>query len=142
MKNLILLAFVFLFVTTGYAQNNEEAVKNVVKSAYVEGIHNNGSIADIRAGFHPSFSMLRLMENEIEPLPIADWISSIEKRRSENPPQGERIDGKFVDIDVTGNAATVKLELYRQDKLIFTDYLSLYLFEEGWQIVSKTYFRH
>ena len=142
MKNLSVLTFVLLFVSSVFSQNAEGAVINVVNSAYVEGIHNNGSIADIRIGFHPSFTMLRLMENEIEPLPIADWISSIEKRRSENTPQGVRIDGKFVDIDVTGNAATVKLELYRQDKLIFTDYLSLYQFEEGWRIVSKTYFRH
>ncbi len=142
MKNFLLLTFALLFATSGMAQNEMEAVKKVVRSAYVEGIHNNGPIEDIRNGFHPSFSMLRLMENNIEPLPIADWIASIEKRRSENTAQGVRIDGKFVNIDVTGNAATVKLELFRQDKLIFTDYLSLYLFDEGWRIVSKTYYRH
>lgn len=120
----------------------EEAVRRVVSSAYIEGIHNHGPIDDIRDGFHPSFAMLRLAGNAVEPLAIGDWIASIEKRRAEGAAGGARVDGKFVSIDVTGNAATVKLELYRQEKLIFTDYLSLYKFDEGWKIVSKTFFRH
>lgn len=45
-------------------------------------------------------------------------------------------------IEVVGNAAVAKVELYREDKKIFTDFLSLYKFEEGWRIVSKIYHRH
>ena len=45
-------------------------------------------------------------------------------------------------MDVTGNAATVRLELYRDGKHAFTDYLSLYRFPDGWKIVSKTFQAH
>jgi hypothetical protein len=48
---------------------------------------------------------------------------------------------KYPLVDITGNAAVVKVELYREDKMIFTDYLSLYKFEQGWRIVSKIYHR-
>ena len=45
-------------------------------------------------------------------------------------------------IDITGTAAIVKIELFKGGKQIYTDYLSLYKFEEGWRIVNKIYFKH
>jgi hypothetical protein len=135
--------FLFLFLpVVAFSQNDEASVKQVVTSAYVEGIHNRGSVDDIRKGFHPSFNMLRLIDNEIKPLPIEEWITNLEKARKETPATSVRTDGKFVNVDVTGNNAVVKLELYRESKRVFTDYLVLYKFTEGWRIVSKTFFRH
>lgn len=137
---------VLLFGVQGlFAQSTEEeAVKNVVTSAYVEGIQNNGSIEDIRKGFHPSFTMLRLMDNSVKPFPIEEWIAAIEKRRTEAKPDAKivRTEAHFLQVDVTGTAATVKLELSREEKKTFTDYIVLYKFAEGWRIVSKTYYRH
>ena len=49
---------------------------------------------------------------------------------------------KFLNVDITGSAASVKLELYQNGSRIFTDYLSLYKFPDGWKIMSKTYYRH
>jgi hypothetical protein len=120
----------------------ENSIKQVVTSAYIEGIHNRGSVDDIRKGFHPSFNMLRLIENEIKPLPIEEWISNLEKQKKESPAVPPRTEGKFLTIDITGTNAIVKLELYRDNKKIFTDYLVLYKFAEGWRIVSKTFYRH
>jgi hypothetical protein len=124
-----------------FAQIEEEAVKQVVNSAYLEGIHNRGEVAAIRKGFHPSFNMLRLTDNNIAPLPIEEWIANLEKNKAQSTPFIKTV-GKFINVDVTGNAAVVKLELYREEKKIFTDYIVLYKFTEGWRIVSKTYFRH
>ncbi len=45
-------------------------------------------------------------------------------------------------MDVTGSAAAVELELAQNGKRIFTDYLSLYKFPDGWKIVGKIYHRH
>jgi hypothetical protein len=131
-----------LCFTTLYGQTDEEQIRSVITSAYIEGIHNRGNVEDIRSGFHPTFEMLRLVQNEIKPFPIEEWISSLEKSRKENPAPLPRTEGKFVTIDVTGTAAIVKLELYRENKKIFTDYLVLYKFNEGWRIVSKTFYRH
>jgi hypothetical protein len=135
--------FLILFLpVAAFSQNDEASVKQVVTSAYVEGIHNRGSIDDIRKGFHPSFNMLRLMDNEIKPLPIEEWITMLEKTRKEAPTTPARTEGKFINVDVTGNNAVVKLELYRENKKVFTDYLVLYKFTEGWRVVSKTFYRH
>lgn len=141
---LISITAIFCSIIAIAQTSDEEAVKQVVTSAYVEGIHNNGSIEDVRKGFHQSFNMLRLMDNEIKPLPIEEWIAAIEKRRAEAKPDAKvvRTEAKFLTTDITGNAAVVKLELYREGKRTFTDYISLYKFTEGWRIVSKTYYRH
>jgi len=141
-----LLAPVFLFLIASLpciAQSEDEtAIKAVVTSAYIEGIQNRGDTEEIRKGFHPSFNMLRLNNNEVKPLPIEEWISNIEKSKKEKAATPPRTEGKFINVDVTGNAAVVKLELNREGKKTFTDYLVLYKFAEGWRIVSKTFYRH
>ncbi|MCW5910369.1 MAG: nuclear transport factor 2 family protein [Cyclobacteriaceae bacterium] len=141
MKNLLII---FLLIgQVVLAQNDEALVKEVVNSAYVSGIHNGGSIDDIRKGFHPTFQMLRLMDNEVKPLGIEEWITAIEKNRAQgNTAPAVRTEGRFTSVTVSGTAANVVLELYRGDKKIFTDNLLLYKFSEGWRIVSKTFYRH
>ncbi len=141
MKHFLSL-FLIASSVLAFAQSDEEAVKQVVTSAYIDGIQNRGSVDDIRKGFHPSFNMLRLMENQIKPLGIEEWIANIEKAKKDNPTPPAKTEGKFINVDVTGNNAVVKLELYRENKKVFTDYLVLYKFAEGWKIVSKTFFRH
>jgi hypothetical protein len=45
-------------------------------------------------------------------------------------------------VEISGNAAVVKLELTRGGKHVFTDFLSLYRFPAGWMIVGKTFQAH
>lgn len=136
----LLLAVIAL---TAYAQTDETDVKNVINSAYIGGIHNGGPVEDIRKGFHPSFNMLRLMENEVKPLPIEEWIKNIEASRAKNSGVvNPKVEGKFLSVTVAGTSASAVLELFRDGKKIFTDHLLLYKFTEGWRIVSKTYYRH
>jgi hypothetical protein len=135
-----------LLLTAGsmvYAQTtDEDAIKQVITSAYIDGIQNRGNVDDIRKGFSPSFNMLRVVDNQIKPLPIEEWIANIEKSKAANEPAQPKAEGKFVNIDITGTAAVVKLDLFRAGKRTFTDYLVLYKFTEGWRIVSKTFYRH
>jgi hypothetical protein len=66
--------------------SDEEAIKQVISTSYIGGIQNGGSAVDIRQGFHPSFTMLRLIDNEIKPLPIEEWITNLEKSKSQHQP--------------------------------------------------------
>jgi hypothetical protein len=145
MRKMISTLFAVTISFLAFAQTDEtEAIKQVVTTAYVEGIQNNGSVEAIRKGFHPSFNMLRFTDNEIKPYPIEEWIAAIEKRKAEAKPDAKviRTEANFLLVDVTGTAATVKLELTREGKKTFTDYIVLYKFTEGWRIVSKSYYRH
>ena len=141
MRSIVILLFCTV-AFDAFAQTDEEQVKQVVMSAYVGGIHNGGPVDDIRRGFHPTFAMLRLTDNQVKPLPIEEWITNIEKSRSQQTTAPAKTEGKFVSVTVTGTAANVVLDLYRGDKKTFTDNLLLYKFSEGWRIVSKTYYRY
>ena len=142
MKKYLTIVLLSVCTLTFAQTSDEDAVKQVVTSAYIEGIQNRGNVDDIKKGFHPSFNMLRLTDNDIKPLSITEWIANIEKSKAANEPPPAKAEGKFVNVDITGNAAVVKLDLSRNGKRTFTDYLVLYKFNEGWRIVSKTYYRH
>ena len=88
--------------------------------------------------------MFRFVDDKLIPFTLKEWIEAIEMRRKEDPDSfKEKTTCKILQVDITRNAATVKLELHKGGNLIFTDYLSLYKFEnDGWRIVSKTYFKH
>jgi hypothetical protein len=87
--------------------------------------------------------MLIFEKGAIRKLPIGDWVISIERNKQNNPegPKYE-ITYEIPMVDVTGNAAVAKIELYKDGTHIFTDYMSLYKFEDGWKIVGKIFYRH
>jgi len=121
--------------------SEEDAIRALVQTAYVDGLQNLGDLEKTKAGFHPDFVLLGLRDGALTRLPIAEWIASAGKRKADGarPPLTTC---KFLTVDVTGSAASVKLELHQNDKRIFTDYLSLYKFPDGWKIVGKIYYRH
>ena len=145
-KHLVTVAALvaLLVLPTGAPAQNpseEAAIKALVQTAYVDGLQNLGDLEKTKAGFHPDFVLLGLRDGALTRLPIAEWIASAGKRKADGakPPLTTC---KFLSVDVTGSAASVKLELHQNDKRIFTDYLSLYKFPDGWKIVGKIYYRH
>src|SRR5436190_7184359 len=123
MKSKILLTLSWIVVMVTLNAQDEQDVKQVVTSAYIEGIHNGGPVENIRKGFHPAFNMLRLIDNQVKPLPIEEWITNIEKSRTEGKSPSVKTEGKFILVTVAGTSANVVLELYRDGKKIFTDHL-------------------
>ena len=149
MKRIIVfIGIALLSINTLFAQaieKEEDAIKKVIQTAYVDGLQNKGNVEDIKNGFHPGFNLLGINHNMLTKFPIYSWIQSFEERKAKdpNPPSKEQIiTCNYLLIDVTGNAAMAKIELNRNKELLFTDYLQLYKFEEGWKIVSKVYYRH
>ncbi|MBN1338972.1 MAG: nuclear transport factor 2 family protein [Bacteroidales bacterium] len=145
MKTLITGILAVLFAGGFAFGQDEEAIKKVIQISYVDGLQNKGKSEDIEKGFHPGFELLGINEGQLTKWPIYSWIEYHEKKLAKDPSppaDNEKVTAKFPMIDITGDAAVVKVELYKDKNLIFTDYLSLYKFEEGWKIVSKIYFRH
>lgn len=139
-----LLTAVFVVLMVLSAQNvksqESERIKDVVNKAYVDAIHNKGNLNDARNGFHPEFQMFVLRNGALSKVSINDWIQRIEngRNRNQNPPS-EKASAKYISVDVTQNVASVKLELNRGGRLLFTDYLYLYKIGNDWKIVSKVY---
>jgi len=135
-----------LFSSIAFAQDENEinAVKKVVKESYFNGAFNKLDTEAMRAGFHHTFAIFSAKGKEISAYPIDDWIAGIEKRKqsADFDIDKSKMDCKFISADVTGGCAAVKVELSREGKRVYTDYLSLLKFEDGWKIVAKVYHRH
>ena len=136
------LALLLAGYGNGAAQStDEEAIRTVIQEAYIDGLENLKDLDKTRAGFHPKFVLLTLRDGEMTGLPIAEWIASAEKRKAEGQePRGTV--ARFPSIDITTSAAVARVELYRDSEFIFTDYLSLYKFDDGWKIVGKIFYQH
>lgn len=135
-------AFTFKKVEEGA---EEDAVKELVLNAYVNGAFNKLDAASMKKGFHEDFAIFSAKGEEISKYPIADWVGGVEKRKANGYDASEEKNiwkHKFASVDVTGGAAQVKVELRNQGKHVYTDYLSLLKFESGWRIVAKVYHKH
>ncbi|HYX21160.1 MAG TPA: nuclear transport factor 2 family protein [Thermoanaerobaculia bacterium] len=120
--------------------SDADAVRAVVQSAYVEGVHANPDADRMRAGFSPDFRMFVLRDGKMTAVTLEEWIGRMEANRKLNPNAPKpAVRAEFPIVDVTANEAVVKVELYRDGKHAFTDLLLLYRFPDGWKIVSKIF---
>ena len=137
------LLLVGSFVAAFAAADDASDVKAVIQSAYVEGVHIQLDPAAMRKGFHPDFRMLVLKDGKMTAVPLEEWITRMEAGAKKNPDAPRpAIKAEFPMINVTGNAAVARVEIYRDGKHTFTDYLSLYRFPDGWMIVGKIFQAH
>jgi hypothetical protein len=112
-------------------------VKKTVVEAYVEGIFLQGNAKLLKKGWHPECDIVIFENGELIKLPAKYWIDRLEK----NPnPLDPNVTYKFVDVKVTGYAAVAIIEIFSNGKQIYTDYMCLYKFKDGWKIATKIYY--
>jgi len=145
-KKTFVLILGLVFVTCLMAADEaaeKAAVIKVIEDAYLNGICNVGDVEAVKKGFHEDFSLKGINNGKLSVLPISQWTESIKKRKAEGKyPPKEKTRFEYPLIDITGNAAMVKIKFMRGNKHIYTDYLLLLKFSEGWRITDKIYFRH
>src|SRR6056297_2401519 len=145
MKKVSLLFILFLILGKVNGANDEQLVKRVILDAYVNGIQNKGSLEDIEKGFHPSFELIGIGKDgyTVWENHIYTWKERVRQYKKKNPEDSKSsVTCEFDFVDITGNACVTKIRLFRDNEQIFTDYLSLYKFKDGWRIVSKIFYRH
>ena len=154
MKNRIpIIAIVLVALVIGAAINipfedeslkSETEVKNLIEASYINGAFNDLNPDAMEKGFHEDFAIFSASGEKISKYPIAQWVEGVRKRKDspDFDPASNQWEHNFVSVDVTGNSAAVKLELHKDDKHVYTDYLSLLKFDSGWRIVAKVYHQH
>lgn len=136
----ILLSFGALFAQDDQVKE-KELIKQIIQTAYVDGLCNNADEEAVKKGIHPGFELLSAGKgNMMWKLPIYNWIEIAkggEEKGNKYSFQNEYTTVKFLFIDIAGNIAIAKIEFYEGKDLNYIDYLSLIKFEDGWKIVSK-----
>ena len=128
-----------------FVSKDQQAIMDIVQTAYVEGLQNEGDLEKVDSGFHPGFELLGIGSgNQMWELPIYNWKETTKDAVEEGKKprkEEELVSVNFLSVDVSGTAASVKLEFYVGEKLTYIDYLLLYKFEDGWKIVSKIFYK-
>ncbi len=145
-KLLPLLLLPLIAFTTYYVENaaEKEAVEELVLTSYVHGAFNELNPDAMAAGFHPDFAIFSAKGEELARYEISNWVEDVRKRKSSSKFDASKNvwEHKFSNVNVTGNAATIQVDLSKDGKHVYTDYLSLLKFESGWKIVAKVYYQH
>lgn len=121
----------------------QEAIRGVIATAYIDGIYNERDSEKILSGIHEDFNMLVLEDNTLGKVTIQQWVEGIERSKVAHP---EPPDVPFTHdcplVQVVGSTAVAQVEVFSGERHLYTDFMSLYKFEEGWKIVAKVYYAH
>ena len=121
------------------AGDDDAAIVEVVDRAYVHGIHIDRDADKVRSGMHESFIMFVKTDKGVNQVTREAWIQRLTPfAPGEAKPD---IKAKITVLDRTADAAVAKVDLFRDGKQIFTDYISLYRFSDGWTLVGKIFQR-
>lgn len=119
------------------AAHHESADDKAIRAAidhYFLG-HATGDGNHFRAVFHPESKLFAIREGKFWQLPSTDYAA----RASGKAPADEAKRKRWIEsIDVTGNAAVVKVKL-DYPAVLFTDYMSMLKVDGRWMIVAKTF---
>ena len=137
MKKLIALV-VCLVTAVAFADHTEDAaIIEAVDRAYVHGVHIDADAEKMRSGMHETFVMYVLGEKGVTQVTRDAWIARLATATGRPDTKAN-----IKVLDRTGNTAVVKVDLFRDGKQIFTDYISMYRTSDGWKLVAKTFHRH
>jgi hypothetical protein len=132
---LTVIALAFVGPAPALAQKSEEeaAVRAAIQH-YFDG-HATGQGEHYRKVFHPDAKLFFIREGKVTQWTAEEYISRAPGKPAEDEAQRKRtIDS----VDITGNAAFVKLTL-DYPKVVFTDYMSMLKVDGRWVIVNKTF---
>jgi hypothetical protein len=135
---------VFLLSSAPAGADDKADIETIIKASYFNGAFNDLDTQAMREGFHPDFAIFSADGEKLSRYPIDVWIKGIEKRKQDPnfDPSKVEMECKIVSLDVTGGAAAAKIEISKDGRLVYTDYLSLLKFADGWKIAAKVYQAH
>ncbi|HEY0158717.1 MAG TPA: nuclear transport factor 2 family protein [Thermoanaerobaculia bacterium] len=129
-----LLALALPLFANGPSAGAEDAAVRAAIEHYFRG-HATGDGAHFRNVFHPESKLFFIRDGKLTLWTSEEYIG----RATGKPAPDEAERKRVIDwIDVTGDAAVVKLRLV-YPAVTFTDYMSLLKIDGEWKIVNKTF---
>lgn len=122
---------------TAQAQSSDlDAVRDVIHQ-YFQG-HATGEGHYMDAAFHDNAKLFWVVDGQLTQRTRDDYISRFSGTPAPDEAERER---RIVNIDISGTAAVVKVELDYPRALIH-DYMSMLKINGSWKIINKTFVVH
>ena len=125
------------------AIQDEERVRQLLEDVYVRDMYMKESREAFSREFDDVFHMLvpELDGRSSEPVSLR-W-DGLEELRSNHPkavfPETRF---EFPLVDVVGNAAVARVDVFHGDVHVYSDFVSLYCVQGQWRLVSKVFHAH
>jgi hypothetical protein len=134
LKYCLVVLTILVFCASAFSQADEDAAVREAVNHYLHGLKFN-DVESLKKAFHPDAKLIFVKrDGQLGTLTQEQWYKGF----ASSAGQEEKGDLQIVAVNITGNAAVVKVvETY--DKMKYTDYLSLLKFDGRWQIVNKIY---
>jgi hypothetical protein len=132
---LIAVAGLAVLLLPARAENAEEAGVRATIENYFRG-HATGDGAYFKQAFHPEAKLFFIRDGKLTTRTSAEYIAGASGKAPADEPERKR---RIESIDITGNAAVVKITL-DYPTVRFTDYMSMLKIDGEWKIVNKTFY--
>ena len=119
--------------------SDEEAIRNVLRRNYVEGMYIKHDPDVLRAGLASTFVMQVYWDGELTTRTTSQWFERLKLNRI---PTKNHVESDIKVLDITGVAAVARVDIYVNSKHKYTDYFGLYKTQEGWKMVTKMFHAH
>lgn len=130
-----------VFCDTTPKDYEEERIKKVVEVAYINGVFNDATTDAMLKGFHPKFKIQFIKDDSLVVYSLQQWKSSLDKWKS-NRKNWKNVVGEINILAIENEIAVVRVDVSQENKILYTDFLSLYHFSTGWEITNKIYTVH
>jgi hypothetical protein len=131
-------------VTRDRNQEREtERVRRVLEDVYVRDMYVKGSREALSREFDSAFHMLvpELDGRSNETIAL-HWDGLAELQSNHPKAILPKTRFEFPLIDVAGNAAIARVDVFHEDTCVYSDYVSLYRVGGEWRLVSKVFHTH
>ena len=129
MKKIALL----LFLALPLFASDEDEVRAVAQKYFLA--HATGDAAPLREAFHPDWRMMSVRDGALATRTLEQYTSGFTGKAPADEAQRKR---SIEQVDITGNAAMVKIRL-DYPAATLTDYMLLLKIDGKWQVVSKIF---
>ncbi|MCU0459953.1 MAG: nuclear transport factor 2 family protein [Bacteroidales bacterium] len=128
--------------TDSLPQKDKEEIISVIERSYVAGMLNAPDVELIRSGWYHSADIhVFLAARDTCVTGKIEGFIRMAASGADRPAMPEA-KALYKHIAVTGTAAVAIVEIFAGENQLYTDFLNLYRFKNGWRIVTKTFYDH
>jgi len=135
----VTLCVVCCMAPLAQAADDQDEIEKLIVEAYVQGVYVNRDEDAVRRGFHPDFVLHVYADGNIVQESLQQWL---ERLQLDGEKSTHSTDYAIEFVDITGNSAVAKLQVFQDSRHLYTDYFGFYKFEHGWRFVNKIFFGH
>ena len=143
---ILIIAILTSSVQTSLAQksgDDRDAILEVIREAYIQGVYNTGYLRSITQGFSPDFTAVIFEgkdQSRVETLD--DWINKAKAAKASGklPLKGDdEVTFRITKLTISNSVAHVTLQFMVGREVKHTDYIGLYHYSNGWRLVNMMY---